>query len=372
MNDTPTPPEKPKTPVDAPKANTSDSPPTPPAQPGRPETTGAGPKPGTRADVREAVRDAKAAGIKADIEAHPHKVAPDVRSAKGQSGVDAQSAHVAPTSALRDTSGYVRGDALTASLPPDVHRALDRQWQAAFREMASSGKTEITVRELNDVVGKAIQNTPGLTKKQQGTLEWMLDKELTDLGLSSADKVRLPYSGGVAGGRVTPTEGVDTAKAGSTPSADKGRSAASRGDKAAHAAGKAADAERGVKNATGRLADTVGKAGTAAGSALDAAGRLASKALKITGVIGNVLGVAGEVKEEVARTKPELLPEGTRVDLRMQSPSVQFWTVPSGYGVEKTNGQVIYRDSDGKEVTRDQAIKGSPQYKSSSSIEPWA
>ena len=168
-------------------------------------------------EVRQAVRDFEATGIHVDVEVHEHRVAPAVRAEKGVSGADVQSGHLGPTSALRDTAGYVRGEALTTLLSKDTHQAFDNHWKAAFNSLAASGRTEMTVQELYSHVAEAIRSLPDETQKklkpvitarEKGTLEFLLHHELYSepqagqagglsvggLGLKPDDKVRMPYA----------------------------------------------------------------------------------------------------------------------------------------------------------------------------------
>ncbi|MFL6136601.1 MAG: hypothetical protein ACJ74O_02240 [Frankiaceae bacterium] len=330
--------------------------------------TGGEAKPLSNAD---AVEDAKRAGVKVDIEAQQHKHAPEVRAAKGVTGKEVNSAHVAPTSALRDTQGYVRGDAVTATLSRDTHRAMDNQWKAACRDMVAAGRKDMTVRELYNEVSKAIRNTEGLTAQQKGTLESMLHKELYgSMGLKPDDTVRLPYSGsGGKGGADGDAPKPADPKATEPRTEPKGPAVNERGEvigsKAEGATAKmeraeAAAAKGGPHGEAPKLPKGEGGLGKAIGGAAD-------KILHGLGKIGGIFGAAldakqayDEGKEIVAREKPEMLKEGDKVPLTMNPNrySPEFH-VESGYSVEKTNGQVIYRDDHGNQVTRDRAINGS-------------
>jgi hypothetical protein len=95
------------------------------------------------------------------------------------------------------------------------------------------------------------------------------------------------------------------------------------------------------------------------GSKLENFAKGLGKAEKALGVIGNVAGSVGEAAEIIAREKPEWLPEGIKVPLTKPVKGLEFMYKPSGYTVEKTDGQVIYRGPDGKPVSRDEALRNS-------------
>ena len=334
------------------------------------------PKPASKAEAaKNAVADANKAGVKVDIGAQPHKNAPEVRAAKGVTGKEVNSAHVAPSSALRDTTGYVRGDAVTVALSRDTHRAMDAQWQKACRDMAAAGRKDMTVRELYNEVSKAIRNTDGLTTQQKGTLESMLHQELYGtMGLKPDDAVRLPY--GPSGGKGTAggnDPGPPDPKAGQPRTEPKGDPVNERGEvigsKADGATAKlekqeakaaAAAAKGGPHGEAPRLPKGEGGLGKTIGGAADA---ILHGLGKIGGVIGAALDAKqayDEGKEYLAREKPELLKEGEQVPLTMNpnNYSPEFH-VPSGYTVEKTKGEVIYRNEEGKPVSRDEALRNS-------------
>jgi hypothetical protein len=101
------------------------------------------------------------------------------------------------------------------------------------------------------------------------------------------------------------------------------------------------------------------KAPDLGGSKLDKFAKGLGKAGKAVGVIGTVVGSVGEATEIIAREKPEWLPEGSKVQLTKPVKGLEFMFKPSGYTVEKTDGQVIYRGPDGKPVSRDEALRNS-------------
>jgi Domain of unknown function (DUF4157) len=152
--------------------------------------------------VRTAVASAKAAGfIRADakpgtidLAVQPHGSAPTVRNELGVTGAQAQSAHVGPTSALRDVPGYSRSAAETTLLPPDTHAAFDAHWKEWAMNMRRQGKTTCTAGELHKVMLDAIDQTPGMSQKTKGALAWRLHTELfKDLGLHPSTTIALPY-----------------------------------------------------------------------------------------------------------------------------------------------------------------------------------
>lgn len=85
------------------------------------------------------------------------------------------------------------------------------------------------------------------------------------------------------------------------------------------------------------------------------------KAGKALGVIGNIFQTAREAREIAAIENPDRLPEGAKVELTRPQPGPlgsghdPVLREPSGYTAEKTNGTVIYRGPDGREVTREEA-----------------
>ncbi len=97
----------------------------------------------------------------------------------------------------------------------------------------------------------------------------------------------------------------------------------------------------------------IGKALKGLGKALEVAG----KAAKVGGALGNAANFSGDAIQSIAKYKPELLPEGAKVELNREVEGVEVMSRPSGYTVEKTNGQVIYRDSNGTQVDRDEAMR---------------
>jgi hypothetical protein len=148
------------------------------------------------------VADAKQAGfvgpagepVSVDLVVQPHSVASETRSAIGVSGEDVQSAHHAPTAAVKDVPGYSREGALTVLLPRATHKAFDdfwKQWSIAQRQ---AGVTEVTVERFVGIVDQAIQQTPNIDAKTKGAMSWVLQNEFyKDLGLKPNDLIQLPY-----------------------------------------------------------------------------------------------------------------------------------------------------------------------------------
>jgi hypothetical protein len=101
----------------------------------------------------------------------------------------------------------------------------------------------------------------------------------------------------------------------------------------------------------------------AAKGAIDAADKLLHGASRLAGAVGHLFNAreaALEIREVMARETPQLLPEGSKVPLTMSPDNYRpAFNEPSGYTVEKTDGQVIYRDAAGTQVSRDEAIKNS-------------
>ena len=116
-----------------------------------------------------------------------------MRGEYGVSGRDVQSAHVGPTSALRDTPGYRRGEAETVLLDKDVHAAFDKHWLTWARQQRAAGLTEVPVSQLYTVMLDAIDQIPGIAQRMKNAMAWRLQLELfRDLGLRPTDPVRVP------------------------------------------------------------------------------------------------------------------------------------------------------------------------------------
>ena len=154
------------------------------------------------ADAAQAAADARAAGLTgpqgqpgtADLATQPHSQAPEVREEYGVSGSDVQSAHVGPTSFLKDTPGYSRGGAETVLLDRATHTAFDKFWKDWAIGQRKAGRTQVSVSELYAVMLDAIDQIPGIAQRMKNALAWRLQLELfRDLGLRPTDAVGLPY-----------------------------------------------------------------------------------------------------------------------------------------------------------------------------------
>lgn len=82
------------------------------------------------------------------------------------------------------------------------------------------------------------------------------------------------------------------------------------------------------------------------------------------GIAFDLIGAVPEVLEEIAREKPEWFPEGAHVEFhqvdenKLFNPSTYHEGYRStGYSVDKVNGEMIYHDSTGARVTREEALK---------------
>ncbi|MFD5270382.1 DUF4157 domain-containing protein [Streptomyces sp. NPDC058335] len=82
------------------------------------------------------------------------------------------------------------------------------------------------------------------------------------------------------------------------------------------------------------------------------------------GVAFDLIQAVPEILEEIAREKPEWFPEGAHVEFhqvdenKLFNPSTYHEGYRStGYSVDKVNGEMIYRDSTGARVTREEALK---------------
>src|SRR5690606_28779269 len=71
----------------------------------------------------------------------------------------------------------------------------------------------------------------------------------------------------------------------------------------------------------------------------------------LLGVIGNVLSSWDEAKEILAWYYPEILPEGTLVELRQPSTLGPAFSEPSGYFIEIADGKPVFRTESGEVVT---------------------
>lgn len=149
-----------------------------------------------------AAADAQAAGLvgprgapgTVDLAVQRHADATAVRGQHQVSGAQIQSAHIGPTSFLRDVPGYSRSNADTALLPRAVHTSFDQLWKNWAIAQRRAGRTTCTVGELYGVMLLAIDQIPVLTDAAQNTIAWRLQLELfRDLGLQPGTVIDLPY-----------------------------------------------------------------------------------------------------------------------------------------------------------------------------------
>lgn len=172
-----------------------------------------------RGGAAKAARDASKGGLVkgikpalVDLAVQSHGSAPDVRKALRVVGQRIQSAHIAPTAALQGLRNYSRSEALTALMPKGMHRQFDDHWKDWARNLLKERKAaglkgnalkKVSVGELRDAVGKAIEALPEsttgkagtVTREAKGAMQWKLFDELHGkLGLKPNDLVKLPYS----------------------------------------------------------------------------------------------------------------------------------------------------------------------------------
>lgn len=142
-------------------------------------------------EIDKAVKDIKAEGEPTELQRHGQ--ASTARKQKGLTG-SAQSAHVAPRSAMRGVPGYSADDAFTKLLPRDVHRSMDAFWKSRFQAMQAAGQSNATAQEVFDVVAESIKRATGISPGLKTTLiERLKDELFIELKLKPADMVELPY-----------------------------------------------------------------------------------------------------------------------------------------------------------------------------------
>ena len=147
----------------------------------------------TYPSTEAAARGIAAANLNVGVAVQSHADASAVRRGLGLSGAQHQSAHIAPTAAVRDVPGYSRGRAVTVLAPNAVHRDLDAPWKEAFQQLRQQGRTDVTAGEVHRSVSEAIQGS-SFTAAQKSQLEYLLYHELfLELGLTAGTIVRLPY-----------------------------------------------------------------------------------------------------------------------------------------------------------------------------------
>jgi hypothetical protein len=141
-----------------------------------------------------AVRDASEAGLQPDLALQQHRHASKVRKEKGVTGKEVESAHVGPTSMLETTPGYSQQGALTTLLDKATHGAFDAHWKKWAYAQRDAKRTEVSVKDMREVMLKAIQQTPDVSQRVRNVLAWRLELELRELNLSDTDMVRVPFS----------------------------------------------------------------------------------------------------------------------------------------------------------------------------------
>ncbi|WP_148699514.1 DUF4157 domain-containing protein [Candidatus Nitrososphaera evergladensis] len=129
-----------------------------------------------------------------DIAFQSHGSATEVRNAYGVTGQQQQSAHVGPTSFLRDVPTYSRRRALTTLLDPATHRAFDDHWKNWAIRQRRAGRVNCTVGEMRQVMFDAIEQIPNMPQRTRNVLRWRMELELNELGLGLGDSIDLPYA----------------------------------------------------------------------------------------------------------------------------------------------------------------------------------
>lgn len=123
-----------------------------------------------------------------------HGSAREARGALGLSGRVWESAHGGGRSIMRTVSGYDPNAALTRLLPRNVHREMDRFWQAEARSLRAQGRTSWTAQEAFDATARSINRTTGLTEAEKFThIQRLRDEMFVEWGLSELTPVRLPF-----------------------------------------------------------------------------------------------------------------------------------------------------------------------------------
>jgi hypothetical protein len=170
-----------------------------------------------------AARDARKAGFTkglypgiVDLAVQSHGSARDVRKVLKVVGRNIESAHIAPTAALKTLKNYGRSEALTTLMPKNLHRQFDAHWKSWARTVLAERKAaglkgdalnKVTVKELRTAVENAIEALPNadedhpfvpgqnIPRPTKNAMQWKLFDELHGkLGLKPDDLVKLPYS----------------------------------------------------------------------------------------------------------------------------------------------------------------------------------
>ena len=138
--------------------------------------------------------DANGQGSKIPLAVEPHGKATAIRTELGKTGSDLQSAHIGPTSVLKEAEGYSRRLADTILLDPATHRAFDSLWKDWAQGLRRAGRTDCSVQELHNVMVRAIEAAPNLSQATKDAMIWKLGHELySQLGLRPTDRLVLPY-----------------------------------------------------------------------------------------------------------------------------------------------------------------------------------
>jgi len=133
-----------------------------------------------------------------DLVASKHSDAPNIKDKKPK--LTPESAHSAPTSAVKKVPGYSRSKAVTALLPKHLHTTWDNHWKRRAREILreTPDATTISVRDLlacqeDGLLTLTLEGK--LSPSAAGALQMMLHHEYFDvLLLDPNDLVRLPFS----------------------------------------------------------------------------------------------------------------------------------------------------------------------------------
>lgn len=129
--------------------------------------------------------------VNVDLGTQKHSDASKVK----RKDLELQSAHIGPTSALREVLGYSRSKALTVLLPTSVHRKFDKHWQGWAKDQVAKGRTHARMDEFLGVLKDAMDSVDELSGRTAHTMYWMAFHEVySDLELKPDSAIRLPYS----------------------------------------------------------------------------------------------------------------------------------------------------------------------------------
>jgi len=136
----------------------------------------------------QAAKQAQAQGLqdlqKGRVGMQEHRTAPAVREATGQAGQGVESTHLVPQAAYK-ALGLNPDLAQTVNLPEAVNKAIDSAWVSKWKNANRLGQ-QVTGGELRKWVTEGIRNVPEnmLSQTAKNTLEWRLNVELKELGIS--------------------------------------------------------------------------------------------------------------------------------------------------------------------------------------------